>query len=272
MKKLLFIILIPIVFGCETEKRKIKNVGKKIEQNEKSRITKGSVSEIIIASSENGIKIDTLLSFDNNIQIRIKKTDLTASFKKSDFELKIDSTLKEIDNAHRWSIKKEKILIKKYDSLVRKDSIGLHLKIKGKWKLIELHPEADEIEHTFDNYFVDENLFFIRTQWGEGNGYTLINKKTGKKYNTLGEPYFSKNKEFIVSTNVDLVAEYTETGFDFFKKVDENLLFLGTYKSINWGPQWAKGISNNTFIVKCHKYDEDYNISEFFIELEFIEK
>lgn len=267
MKKILVIISL-IIISCKTEKKETQNNIPKIKKEhtlEKNIKVKESEPFFI-----NGIRIDTLLNFkDQSIQIR--KTNLKLDYEKSLFEKQIDSITRTEDNAHRRSLLREEILIKKFDSIVKKDSTGLYLKLSNGWKLIELNPNTEEIENTFENYFVEEDLFLVRTQWGEGNDYKLISKRNGKTFSTFGEPYFSKNNNFLLSVNVDLVAEYTESGFEFFKFENSELSYFGSFKTKNWGPLWAKGITENIFLVKCIFMDENFNEKDFYIEIEFME-
>jgi hypothetical protein len=173
------------------------------------------------------------------------------------------------DNSHVKARSREKLFMEKFDNLIKKDSTELYLKIdnKDKWKLIELSPSKGEYENTLYDFYKKENLYLVRTQWGEGNNYKIVNKTNGSITETFGEPVFAKNENFIMSLNVDLVAEYTENGFEFFKEKDEQIIKIGEYKPNNWGPEWAKEITENKFIVKCYSLDNFLNQNEFFIEI-----
>lgn len=268
-KNLIILSLIILILSCKSEKKEVQNNTPKIEKE----IT--VAKKIYVKEREpfliNGIRIDTILNFKDK-SIKIRKTNLKLDYEKSLFEKQIDSITSKEDNAHRQSLLREKILIKKFDSIVKKDLSGLYLKLNNSWKLIELNPDSEEIENTFENYFVEENLYLVRTQWGEGNDYKLISKRTGKTFSTFGEPYFSKNMNYILSVNVDLVAEYTESGFEFFNIENSELSYLGNFKTKNWGPEWAKGITENKFLVKCIFMDENFDEKDFFVEIEIMKK
>jgi hypothetical protein len=227
---------------------------------------------IIFNSNAQQIKIDTILDF-KNYTIAIKTTNTKIFPLKSDFEKRIDSITSKYGNSHIKSRSREQLFIEKYTTLVRKDSTRLFLKLDtGEWKLIELSTIADEYENTLDNFYENENLYLVRTQWGEGNGYKLVDKKDGIIIDTFGEPYFSKDGKFIISVNVDLVAGYTENGFEFFDRTNNKIETIGKFNPNNWGPEWGKYISDNKFIIKCYSLDNYLKQTDFFIELNFNKK
>ena len=226
------------------------------------------ISLLALISGAQEVKIDTIIKVEN-FKITFKKVDTLVEPVKSDFRKAIDDTVSKSDNSHLKSRMREKLYIDKYDSLIKKDSTKLFLKIdKGeKWKLIELSTIKDEYENTLFDFYEDENLYLVRTQWGEGNNYKIVNKTNGEIIETFGKPVFAKSENFIMSLNVDLVAEYTENGFEFFKKKDEEIVKIGEFKPNNWGPEWAIEITENKFIVKCYSVDNYLNKNDFFIEI-----
>ena len=226
------------------------------------------ISFLALVSSAQQVKIDTIIKVDN-FEITFKKVDTLVELVKSNFQKTIDYTVSKSDNSHIKSRLREKLFIERYDSLIKKDSTKLFLKIdKGeKWKLIELSTIKDEYENTLFDFYENENLYLVRTQWGEGNNYKIVNKTNGIIIETFGEPVFAKSENFIMSLNVDLVAEYTENGFEFFKKIDEEIVKIGEFKPNNWGPEWALEIAKNKFIIKCYSVDDYLNKNDFFMEI-----
>ena len=140
----------------------------------------------------------------------------------------------------------------------------------GNWKLIELNPDYEEADNTFEHYFKDFGFYSVRTQWGEGNGYKLVSDLNGQTTKIFGRPYFSANGEYIISVSVDLEARYSDNGFQLFKNDNGHLEFLGQFEPSEWGPITAKCTSKNRLILKNETFDfnnNEMNNVNFFTEL-----
>ncbi|NIJ46615.1 hypothetical protein FHR24_003105 [Wenyingzhuangia heitensis] len=213
------------------------------------------------------IKIDTILNFEN-YTISINKIDSNLEREKSTFEIEMKDVLSKEDNMHRKSLLKETYLIKKNKNIAKKELGNLFLKTENNgWKKIELNPISEEIENVLDNVYLTENLYVVRTQWGEGNGYKLVNKINGEITDSFGEPRLNKEGNFIISFNVDLVAEYTENGFEFFTN-NKSINYIGKFNPKNWGAEWGVYTSENKFIFKCYSVDDYLNQNHFYIQAE----
>ncbi|MTI29274.1 hypothetical protein E1171_00445 [Cytophagales bacterium RKSG123] len=139
---------------------------------------------------------------------------------------------------------------------VRKDENGVSLKMQnGNWKPITLDENKDEAGNTFEYYFKDFGFYSVRTQWGEGNGYKLINDSSGKITDLIGRPYFSPNGTFILAVNFDIEAGYSWNGFELFRNDNGQLKKLGIYEPDKWGPYAVKWIDNNRLILKNQTFD-----------------
>lgn len=196
-------------------------------------------------------KIDTTLIFKNAHIVNLKNTD---SILISEYYLKnkiIDSLTSKYNNSHQKALEIEKHLLKENEKFVKKDSFGLHLKMKnGNWKLIDLKINSDESDNTFEYYFQEFGFYSVRTQWSEGNGYKLINDTDGKVTDLFGRPYFSINGNFLVSVNADIDAGYSRNGFQLFKNKNGEIENLGSYEPNGWGFISAKWIDSNNVIFR----------------------
>lgn len=216
-------------------------------------------------------KLDTILHFDNSYSIMLKNTD---SISISEYFLEVevlDSLTTLHKNSHRTALEIEKYLLNINKEFAKKDSAGLHLKMtNNKWKLISLDPNTDETDNTFEHYFKDFGFYSVRTQWGEGNGYKLINDVNGETTNLFGRPYFSENGEFLISVNSDIEAGYSNNGFQLFKNINGKLKNIGSYKPNSWGPFSAKWVNNSTIILKNKTIefkDDEMNYLSFYSQL-----
>jgi hypothetical protein len=191
--------------------------------------------------------LDTTFTLKDNIRLNIQLTD---SIYVPEYFLDnktLDSISNTYNNWHLRSLAIEKYLLKKNKNYTKRDTSGLFIKMKnGEWTLISLDPMTDEVDNTFEHYFKDYGYYSVRTQWGEGNGYKLINDLTGEITNLFGRPYFSPNRQYIISVNADIEAGYSENGFQLFENNKGRLLHLGNYEPSNWGLMKALWIDNNT--------------------------
>ena len=201
-------------------------------------------------------QIDTILKLNKNLNLSIRKTDSISIIDNSFIQKSKDSISKLYNNSYRGAIELEKLLIQRNHNIVRKDSLGLHIKLNsGKWKLLKLNPSFEELDLVFENYFQDYEYFLIRTQWGEGSGNKLINAKTGRETNIIGGPIFSKNGKYVISINKSLIASYSHNGFELFKIKKDSLRKLGDYYPKQWGPYSAKWIDDNEVILRNEGFE-----------------
>ncbi|MDO6804197.1 hypothetical protein Q4595_17250, partial [Wenyingzhuangia sp. 1_MG-2023] len=171
-------------------------------------------------------------------------------------------------NMHNKSIIKEKYLFEKYKGFAKKENKELFLKTDNKdWKPIKLNPNSEEIENLLFDIYLTENLYVVRTQWGEGNGFKLVNKLNGDITESFGEPCLNNKGNIIITYNTDLVAEYTETGFEFFTN-NKSIEYVGKFNPSNWGPEWGVHTIQDKFIFKCYSLDDYMNPEYFYIEVE----
>lgn len=221
-------------------------------------------------------ELDTLLQFENSYSITLKTTD---SIKMSEYFMEkevLDSLNRIHGNSHDHALDVENHLLKTFGEYVRRDSLGLHLKMKDEsWKLVSLKPDTHEADNTFEHYFTEFGFYSIRTQWGEGNGYKLINDQNGHTTDLFGRPYFSKNGKFIISISADIEAGYNRNGFQLFHNTDGELQKIGDYEPRAWGPYSAKWKDSSTIILKNETIefkDGEMNYLDFYSELKIYNK
>jgi hypothetical protein len=195
--------------------------------------------------------LDTTLIFSDSVKLTLRHTD---SILINEYYLDpktIDSITKPHQNRHIEALEIEKYLFKTFSQFAKRDKNGLNIKLdNGEWKLLTLNPMADESDNTFEYYFKDFGYYSIRVQWGEGNGYKLVNQIDGSETNLFGRPYFSPNGQFVISINMDIEAGYSQNGFQLFKNENGKLKLLGYYEPEGWGPFSARWIDNNKLVLK----------------------
>jgi hypothetical protein len=215
--------------------------------------------------------LDTILNFSFRIQLTLKHTDSVFINEYFLDRKPLDSITKQFDNRHLEALAIEKYLLKTNNEFVKRDSKGLYVKLKdGIWKLLPHDEISDESDNTFEHFFKEFGYYSIRVQWGEGNGYKLVNYLDGTVTPIIGRPYFSPDGQYIISVNCDIEAGYSENGFQLFRIKNKQLQHLGEYKPDAWGPISAKWLDNNMVILKNQTVEvknNDINYIDFYAEI-----
>ncbi|MBX2841477.1 MAG: hypothetical protein KTR26_06875 [Flammeovirgaceae bacterium] len=157
--------------------------------------------------------IDTILRFkDKTIQLKPSKSSDFDPYHLSN-EL-INFLTQDINNVYRKSLAIEGYQLKKFGTRVKRENNELFIKLDdGNWFQLQNNPDSDENAHSFEYYFDDFGFYSIRVQWGEGNGYKLVNSKTGAITNIIGRPFFSPDGTSIIALGNDIEAGYSDNGF-----------------------------------------------------------
>ena len=222
----------------------------------------------------NQIRTDTIIEVTNKLKLELNRTE-SVNIKEYYLDKRIiDSINIQEGNRHSEALGVEKYKLKTQKDIIKRDSTGFYVKLtNGIWKKLELNVEWDEVDHTFEHLFNKFGFYSIRVQWGEGNGYKLVNNKNGKVIRILGRPYFSPNGKYILSVNSDLEADYSENGFELFENNESVLKKVILFEPKNWGPFSAKWIDDDTVIMKNEgleiKNDSLIN-SEFYIRMNIV--
>ena len=121
--------------------------------------------------------IDTTLTFKNRtIQLSPSTSnDFDPYFLSNEL---INSLTKDFGNFHQKAMAIEEHQLKKFGKRVRREDNELFVKLDdGSWFQLQTNPYYDEVAHAFEYYFDKLGFYSIRVQWGEGNGYKLVNSK-----------------------------------------------------------------------------------------------
>ena len=195
--------------------------------------------------------LDTTIVLNDKFELQFTPTD---SIFIEEYILEnriIDSLTKSFNNRHREALAIENRMIDQFEGKAKRIDGTLNLLLKdGRWKKLVANPSTDEADHTFEYFFKEFGYYSVRVQWGEGNGYKLINHSTDEITNLFGRPYFSENGQYVISVNVDLAARYSNNGFQLLENKNNALVLLGSYEPDAWGPISAKWIEKNKLVLK----------------------
>lgn len=159
-------------------------------------------------------------------------------------------------NRHREALAVEKYEIEKQqiNFLERQEQNNKH------WNIVLVNGETIELkiskysqiaDYAFEHYYKELELIVFRQQWYEGNGYLILNRKTGKKYLTIGPPIISPNNKFFVAIKADLEAQYSPNGIQLFEIGEEIVLKLD-YRIKQIGPSRVSWTDDMTFLLEAY--------------------
>ncbi|MDH5380517.1 MAG: hypothetical protein OEW75_06685 [Cyclobacteriaceae bacterium] len=169
-----------------------------------------------------------------------------------------DSISQLYDNWHQRALALENHLMKEFGDRVKRNEQELYVKLKdGSWFDPKLNPDYEEVAQSFEYYFEKQGLYSIRVQWGEGNGYKLIDESSGEVIDIIGRPFFSPSGKYMISINTDIEAGYSPNGFQLFEVNGSEIIPIGSYFPNTWGPTVAEWLSDKKLILKCQTFNEN---------------
>ncbi len=186
----------------------------------------------------------------------------------------IDSLTKGIRNSHKYSLAIEQYQIMQFGKRFRRTDEGLSLKLNdGSWLMIKVDPTTDEADNVFEHYFNNFGFYSLRVQWGEGNGYKLVNAETGKITHIIGRPFFSPDGSKIIALGNDIEAEYSQNGIELMENVAGDIRLLGRYNPKSWGCENALWLNNNSLVLQNQslesKADSNWGYFTFYTQIDF---
>lgn len=155
---------------------------------------------------------------------------------------------------------------------------------KPKWNITYTNGKSATIgplEHSwvvdwnFEYYYEQLELIVFRTQFREGGGYKLLNRRTGELTDLFGQPIFSPSKSRFIVLNDDLISGYTVNGLAIYEIIGNEISELVTYTPDDIAPSRCKWLDENTLNVEFYHIEPtesgDFNYATSFYELK-IEK
>lgn len=215
--------------------------------------------------------IDTTLTFKNRT-IRLSPStsgDFDPYFLSNEL---INSLTKKFGNFHQKAMAIEEHQLKKFGARVKREGNELFVKLDdGRWFQLRVNLDYDESAHAFEYYFDELGFYSIRVQWGEGNGYKLVNSKTGEITKLIGRPFFSPDGTLIIALGNDIEAGYSINGFQLLSNKSGTITELGKFEPTAWGCESAKWLSNSRLTLKNESLEysnTNSNYFNFYTELE----
>ena len=163
------------------------------------------------------------------------------------------------NNRHREALAVEKYQLEaqNINFLSRQSKNERHWNLSltnGEYFELKIPKYSDIAEYAFEHYYKSQELLVFREQWGEGNAYLLLNRRTGQRTRTWGPPVFSPNGKYFVSFNDDLEAQYSPNGLQLFEIIDGQPELQLEYE-MDVGPTRATWLNDTTFRLEVYKSD-----------------
>lgn len=217
-------------------------------------------------------QLDTVINISKEVSIKLtphKEVDYEEYFLSNH---EIDSLTSPYGNFYQKSLAIEKNMVREYPDLIKREGNELSVKLKnGEWLSLENNVEFDEVGHSFEFYFKEFGFHSIRVQWGEGNGYKLVNTTSGEIINLIGRPYFSPNGKYLISLGNDIEAGYSINGFQLLRHEKGKITEIGRFQPSSWGCNSALWLSNDSLVLKNESIEfseTGMNYFHFFTKME----
>lgn len=212
-------------------------------------------------------QIDVLMKFQKGDTISLESHDLIISisdqvdFSQSYETQKVrDSLKRNYSNHHRGAKAFEDYKLKIDSKFAKRHNDTLFVKLKDdSWFSVhvDLSEEYEQEAYNYENYFREKGYYLIRIQYPEGNGYKLINDKTGKTTYLFGDLFFYNDTNLAISINCDIDAGYCHNGLQLFDFSMEEPHLIFKYSPEWWGPSKIKWISDKEVAAEIEVFTHE---------------
>ncbi|HEY9176914.1 MAG TPA: hypothetical protein VIN07_04450 [Flavipsychrobacter sp.] len=161
-----------------------------------------------------------------------------------------DSFWRVFGNSHDAANAVENYLEKKLPEIFTSDDSTLTLRLADGKKLVLLKWDEEEMQgYCFEGYFPEIDYVLLYVQYYEGSAYALVNRKNGFIREIRGMPYFTGNYKSFITVSVDMEANYSFNGIEYYTFTADSVVQQFVLGTTNWGPNNAKWLSGNSVIV-----------------------
>ncbi|WP_053970621.1 hypothetical protein [Mangrovimonas sp. ST2L15] len=126
----------------------------------------------------------------------------------------------------------------------------------------------DEVKQNFEasdfivaHVYLKESVVELQAVAYEYSYHVLADLKTGDTISSYGQPLFSKDGNFIFTSNVDLEVGYDDNGYQLIKLDSLGFTNIKTVDIVDWGIQKASWISKDSIIYSRVTLNNNYELS-----------
>lgn len=136
------------------------------------------------------------------------------------------------------------------------DSLVFSLENGGRHVIVNNHHDGDDFaQFTYQGFIPELQHWLVLNIGYEWSSYDLISAHNGTLIRTIGIPQFSPDKKHFITSNVDLVAQFNENGFELYEVRESGPVLVQQYFPEKWGPAKIKWKDANTFYAEIREVD-----------------
>jgi tetratricopeptide (TPR) repeat protein len=158
-------------------------------------------------------------------------------------EDQLDKLCGGIDNSYQCAQAIERRQLKRISNSLRVKREGKFLRIKlddGKLAVIENFEKSGEedsvIKFSFRKYLPEIGYYLIHKQLYEGDGYLMVDARTGRKYELQALPVVSSDRQRLVTASNGISGGYNPNAVQIWRLTNEGMAIEQTIEPKDWGP------------------------------------
>jgi RNAse (barnase) inhibitor barstar len=155
----------------------------------------------------------------------------------------------------------EKYQLKNYSNYIKRVNSKLILNLENGKELVLENNESDGMDakiHYFREYYDSVNIFVIDIIYYEGGEYLLVNRVNGEQIYVFGKVKLSHDMKRIVSYNEDLIACYSDNGFQIIDITENHFKLEYELSPKNWGPVNVNWINNSEIEIEKYELENEF--------------
>ena len=129
------------------------------------------------------------------------------------------------------------------------DTLAITLAGGESLELIDQGEVAETIRYSYGDFFAQIGYHFLHVQYYEGGGYLLVNAVSGSAQVVFGEPIVSPDGARLITTSLDLIAEFDPNGIQIWRLTSDSLVLEHQATPDDWGPAAARWTGPNAVDV-----------------------
>lgn len=143
--------------------------------------------------------------------------------------------------------------LKRDAAKVRRQGHKLFFKCRnGKEAMLEnkLTDDEDHAEYKYLGQLSDKGYYVIAANFYEWYNYFLISEANGDTTVLRGLPSVSPDGKMLLSGNADLIAGFTDNGYELYRLTNEGPMLLGSRELLTWGPESTYWTNDSELMVR----------------------
>jgi hypothetical protein len=150
-------------------------------------------------------------------------------------------------NSHECAQAVERAQLPRYPRLAVREKGRLRLTLKtGRTVLLKDTPGVTGVAYSFRDYLRDLGYFLVHVQLFEGDGYLMINDRTGRRYSIHDLPMVSPDRTRLATLSLDLEAGYNPNAIQIWRLTPAAMSLEWSLSPQDWGPAGGKWLDNAT--------------------------